>query len=124
MAANAGSFVSVYGFDEKCANEIKDTTKMQLKPYKYENEDGPLEYVYDPETIMCCDAINNENSEEVDQLFAVFNPKKGDDDNNDDDDNKPIQSSDKSNTNKSICSFCRKCDPKIHDVLLAALKID
>jgi hypothetical protein len=82
MAENAGSFVSVYGFDEKCQNEIKDTSKMHLKPYKYDNEDGPLEYIYDPEIIMCCDAINNENSEEVDELFSKLNPKKDDDNSN------------------------------------------
>lgn len=74
-AIKATEFVSIFGYNEECKERITDLKKMKLIPSTYSRIGDP-KYLFDPESVMCCDKLENENDLEIDEEFNLMRKKE------------------------------------------------
>lgn len=139
----------------------------------YSRSDG-VKYQFDPQIVMCCDKIGNENDSDVKSVFKVERDKEqcrkdkkdkkikkkdykakcgtimaeedaedpkefrfkstvkedGEEKKKEGEGDKKEGEADKKEgasapiTSATLCSFCRTCDPKVHDTVLASMMIE
>ncbi len=71
----ATRFVSIYGYNEECKEQIKDVTDIKMVGSVYSRA-GSVKYLFDPEILMCCDKIGMEDELDVIGEFAKLRKKE------------------------------------------------